>query len=191
MWEASHWLCSVISLVSLVYPTGYCWNISTFWECCDLVLHEEHRSLIFVCYFSSACIGLAKEDVASSAGLGDFMACVFKFETMLLGRKNIWIGKKNICFLWECVPCEMLVGSQKNPPFLRSSRDGRTHCFGQKNSSASSCELEQQHQNARGKCRNLCNVVTALLVLHSVVRCFWQNKITLVSLMFWTKNVIT
>lgn len=38
-------------------------------------------------------------------------------EKRFSGREGVWIGRKNIWFFWECVPCEMLVRSQKNSPF--------------------------------------------------------------------------
>lgn len=77
----------------------------------------------------------------------------------------------------------------KNPPFLRGTGDGRTRSLGHRDTSASSWQLEQ-HQNAHGKCWDLCSVTAAGLLLRSAGRCFGQNK-RILSVMFWTENVIT
>lgn len=113
--------------------------LGVLWSCST---QKPHRSLSFVCCFSSACTGMGREGLTSSAGLGDFMARVCSDLWGSAFRQE----QQDTCVLWQCVPCGMLVRWQKNPPFLRSSGVGGTHFFGHKDSSESSCQLEQQHQ---------------------------------------------
>lgn len=120
-------------LLEYFHTVGVLWSCST---------QKMHRSLSFVCSFSSACTGMAKR---AWPLLLDWVIswheCVQTYEEVLLGRKDrkfvffghvchvgCWLGHKRIPHFWGAV------GMEGHIPLAT------------KDSSANSCQLEQQHQ---------------------------------------------